>query len=82
MKEFRNRRESMLTGTGPLSSQANNPQKGILRLKLEEIAPHTYKVAAEANLQPGEYAFVLGEQEGGKEPWKDVVAFDFGVDPK
>jgi hypothetical protein len=62
-----------------------------IKFKTETISPYVYKLTPEADLKPGEYAFVAATGEAIYDPSAQVngndlaaggiAIFDFGIDP-
>jgi len=76
----KNERELVVAEAGIFGGSSGTQSKDTVEMKIERLAPGTYRVTPEAPMKPGEYCFFYagGAAANGRSGGK---LFDFGIDP-
>jgi hypothetical protein len=73
-------RELVVGEAGIFGGSVGPQSKDTVELKIERLAPGTYRVTPEGPMQPGEYCFFYAGTGGPAGPSGGKL-FDFGIDP-
>jgi hypothetical protein len=78
----KNTRETIIMEVGAFGASSGTQEKSIMTFKSEKLRPGVYKVIFLSNLEPGEYAFLVGSGMAGAGmagAAMPLQIFDFGI---